>query len=85
VVGSEAVQNVGTATSLIVPTDGLWRGALYHLEPAIMLAGGAGGRVAAANPFLALDPPSLAYDLYAVAWVVAVLSLAIVSFSRRRI
>jgi ABC-type transport system involved in multi-copper enzyme maturation permease subunit len=85
VVGSEAVQNVGTATSLIVPTDGLWRGALYHLEPAIMLAGGAGGRVAAANPFLALDPPSLAYDLYAVAWVVAVLGLAIVSFSRRRI
>ena len=84
-VGSEAVETVGAATSLVVPTDGLWRGALYHLEPAIMLAAGPRGRVAAANPFLALEPPSLAYDLYAVAWVLAVLGLAIVSFSRRRV
>jgi hypothetical protein len=84
-VGSDAVRTVGEVTSLIVPTDGLWRGALFHLEPAVMLAAGPRGRVAAANPFLALEPPSLAYDLYAVAWVVAVLGLTIFSFSRRRI
>jgi hypothetical protein len=84
-VGSEVVQNVGTATSLIVPTDGLWRGALYHLEPAVMVAAGSGNRIAAANPFLTLQPPSLAYDLYALAWVAAVLGLAIFSFSRRQV
>ena len=84
-VDSDAVRTVGEVMSLIVPTDGLWRGALFHLEPAAMLAVGPRGRVMAANPFLTLEPPSLAYDLYAVAWVVAVLGLTIASFARRRI
>src|SRR5205085_8481535 len=34
---SDVVKNVGVASTIILPTDGLWRGALYNLEPAVMI------------------------------------------------
>jgi len=32
------ITHVGTATKLILPTDGLWRGAVWSLEPSIVIA-----------------------------------------------
>ena len=81
-----AISDVGAASRLLLPSDGLWRGALWSLEPSSILAAAqAAGRDASANPFFAPSPPPLAYDLWAVFWVGAVLAIALWSFARREI
>ncbi len=81
-----AVTHVGTATKLILPTDGLWRGAVYALEPAAVLAGVRGaGPAAAANPFFATAPPPLTFLVWSGLWIAAVLALALWSFRHREI
>jgi ABC-type transport system involved in multi-copper enzyme maturation permease subunit len=84
-VQSDSVTNAGLATSLLLPTDGLWRGALFNLEPAALVAAAGSGRSAAANPFLVGAPPSTAYIVWAVVWMAIVLALTILSFSRREL
>lgn len=80
------VTHVGTATKLILPTDGMWRGAVWALEPATILeAMRQAGRAAAANPFFAPDAPPPAYLAWTAAWVALVLGAAVWSFSRREI
>jgi len=83
---SRAIQDIGTVSSLILPTDGLWRAAIYNLEPvAVIATGNATGRVASGNPFFVASGPPGAYVLWALGWVAAVLGLAIWSFSRREL
>jgi ABC-type transport system involved in multi-copper enzyme maturation permease subunit len=80
------ITHVGTATKLILPTDGLWRGAVWSLEPSIVIAAQQQvGPAVAANPFFAAEPPPAAYVVWAVAWVAAMLALAIWSFRSREI
>ncbi len=80
------VTHVGTATRLILPTDGMWRGAVWALEPAAILETmRQAGRAAAANPFFAPDPPPAPYLAWTAGWVAVVLGAAIWSFSRREI
>ena len=79
------ITHIGTITSLLVPTDGLWRGALYNLEPAALRF--VAGSAAAANPgnapFVAFAPPPTAYIIWAIGWVIVVLWAAVWSFNRR--
>jgi ABC-type transport system involved in multi-copper enzyme maturation permease subunit len=78
------ITHVGTATRLILPTDGLWRGAVYALEPQSLLATGAqAGPAVAANPFFAATPAPLSFEVYVLGWVVVVFSLAVYSFRTR--
>ena len=78
------ITHVGTATRLILPTDGLWRGAVYALEPQGLLAvGGQAGPAAAANPFFASAPAPLSFELYVVGWIALMLGLAVYSFHAR--
>jgi len=86
VLNNTTAQHVGTVTRLILPTDGLWRGAVWALEPeGIIAATRAAGPAAAGNPFFAADPPDALYLLWAVAWVVLGVGIAIWSFSRREV
>jgi ABC-type transport system involved in multi-copper enzyme maturation permease subunit len=82
-VGIETMARAGTVLSLLLPTDGLWRGAIFNMEPAVLIAFGGASRSAAANPFVVAAPPTLAYQVWAVAWVFAVLGLAVRSFSSK--
>ena len=78
--------HVGTASRLILPTDGLWRGAVWSLEPASLIATvRAAGAAAAANPFFAADPPPAAYIAWCVAWIALLLGAAIFSFTRKEL
>ena len=81
-----ALQNVGTVSHLLLPTDGLWRGAIYAMEPDVILtalrAAGTAGR---ANPFSAVDPPPAAFLAWVVVWFGLMLSLSIWSFRTREI
>jgi ABC-type transport system involved in multi-copper enzyme maturation permease subunit len=80
------VENIGTVSSLILPTDGLWRAAVYNLEPyALLTAQHEIGRAASGNPFFVLSAPSSGYLIWSVCWVVAVLGIGIWSFSRKEL
>jgi ABC-type transport system involved in multi-copper enzyme maturation permease subunit len=73
------------ASRWLLPSDGVWRGTIWALEPTI-LAQAAENRIgptAQANPFFASEPPPLAFDLWTVIWVVVVLALAVWSITRR--
>jgi ABC-2 type transport system permease protein len=90
VLGLDALARTVEATRFVVPLDGLWKGAVYALEPPafILLATSAGertARVAANNPFYAAAPPAPAFMLYVGAWLAIVLALAAWSFARREI
>ena len=75
--------NVGPAVSIILPSDGLWRGAIYSLEPAsVVLAGAAAGPQIAAFPFFADAPPAPIFVAWSVAWLVIVLAASAFIFDR---
>ena len=83
---NQAVENVGVISHLLLPTDGLWRGAVYALEPDAFLATlRAAGTVARANPFAQVDPPPISYLGWVVLWFGIVLVLSIWSFRTREI
>ncbi len=73
------------ASRWLLPTDGLWRGTIYGLEPpaVVFVALGRGGPAAEANPFFASIPPPVGFVAWSVIWVAIVLGLAVVSLSRR--
>jgi hypothetical protein len=78
--------HVGTASKLILPTDGLWRGAVWSLEPASLIAAArAAGAAAAANPFFAADPPPPAYVVWCIIWIIGMLAVAVWSFTRKEL
>ncbi len=73
-----------TVVALLMPSDLLWRGAVYALQPVVFLAASdaASGRV---NPFGASAPPPAAFIAWTIAWIVAMLAIAVGSFTRRDI
>ena len=83
---NDSLTYTGLASKLLVPTDILWRGAVYAMEPAsVAAAARAAGPAAAGNPFWAADPPPTALLAWALLWVVALLTLAWWSFRSREV
>jgi ABC-2 type transport system permease protein len=81
-----ALENVGVVSHLLLPSDGLWRGAIYAMEPDTVLATlRAAGTFGRANPFSALDPPPLQFLAWVVVWFAAMLVLSVWSFRTREI
>jgi ABC-type transport system involved in multi-copper enzyme maturation permease subunit len=83
--GVAALGSVAEASRWIFPSDGLWRGVIYGLEPpfVVFIAAGRAGAVADANPFYAATAPSLAFVAWSVAWIALVLGAATWRFERR--
>jgi len=75
------IVHAGTAISLLIPSDGLWRGAVYSLEPAAMAA--IGSDWSRANPFGVSTAPSSPFLIWAACWIVVVLGIAMLRFGRR--
>ena len=83
---NQAIENIGTITHLILPTDGLWRGAVYAMEPdAVLVTLRAAGTIGRANPFAAVDPPPVEFLAWVVVWFAIMLALSIWSFRTREI
>ncbi|HEV3087229.1 MAG TPA: ABC transporter permease subunit [Candidatus Elarobacter sp.] len=82
--GNQRMADVGTVVALIFPSDALWRGALYALQPAVFTAGAANASAASTvNPFAVLSPPPAALLAWACGWIVVVLVAAVVLFRSR--
>ena len=86
--GSQAVEKAGLVTRFALPADGLWRGALFNIQPEFVQAMAAqaaaeGSTGIATNPFFTLQSPSVAYLAWCIAWVTLMLGLAIFSYGRR--
>lgn len=81
-VNLEIIGQVGRA---ILPTDGLWRGVIFGLEPSAVVAAAAGNPLAEANPFFATAPPTTGFLVWTVVWMILVLSLAALSLRRREL
>lgn len=80
--GNESVERVGTVSRMLLPTDGLWRGAMHAFQDpnALLTFGGADGQ---AFPFLSVAPLSAGYLAWTVVWVAMIGGLAAVSFVRK--
>jgi ABC-type transport system involved in multi-copper enzyme maturation permease subunit len=79
--GNEGVERVGTVSRILLPTDGLWRGAMNAFQDPVALlqmGPGEGG-----FPFLSEAPLAPAYLAWAAVWVAVVWGLTAVSFQRR--
>jgi len=73
---SEAAVNIGIITSLLLPSEALWRRASYLMQPSLI-------RNLPANPFATGSVPSSAMVVYAGVYVVVLMALALRIFSRR--
>lgn len=83
---NQAIENVGIVSRLLLPTDGLWRGAIYAMEPDSYLAVlKTAGTIARSNPFAAVDPPPLEFLAWVAVWFTLMLALSIWSFRTREI
>ena len=81
---NQTITAIGIGSRLLIPTDGLWHGAIYYLEPSEFLAAArVAGRARAGNPFFADSPLPWQYLLFVVGWGLAVLGLANWSFAKR--
>jgi Cu-processing system permease protein len=85
--GNELLANLGTAVSLLLPADAVWRGASYHVFPPSFLVAssfaGGGGDDVVGLPFGSTTPMAPAMLAWAVAYPVACLALAVAAFRRR--
>ncbi|MGN9914586.1 ABC transporter permease [Phytohabitans sp. LJ34] len=78
--GNESVARVGTVSRMILPTDGLWRGAMSSFQEPNLLSQFAELR---GQPFLSDAGLTVPYVAWAAVWVTLILGLAAVSFRRR--
>jgi ABC-type transport system involved in multi-copper enzyme maturation permease subunit len=75
------------ALRVIMPTDALWRGVVYGLEPPLvdLIVAGRFGNAVNANPFYATAPPPLEVVLWSIAWIAIVIGAGIWVFRRREL
>ena len=77
--GNEGVARVGTVSRMLLPTDGLWRGAMHAFQH----PGLAQFPAFEDSPFLSMAPLTVTYLAWSGVWVALVLSLAGLAFQRR--
>jgi ABC-type transport system involved in multi-copper enzyme maturation permease subunit len=80
--GNDSVARVASVSRMLLPTDGLWRGAMHAFQDPTALVQ-FGGNEIEAFPFLSVAPLTATYLAWAVVWVAMVWGLAAASFVRK--
>jgi ABC-type transport system involved in multi-copper enzyme maturation permease subunit len=75
------VARVGTISRILLPTDGLWRGAMHAFQDPVALA--QFGPERGGFPFLSVAPLTSAYLVWTAVWVAMIWLLTAISFRRR--
>lgn len=79
--GNDSVAAAGTISRMLLPTDGLWRGAMHAFQdPSAIVQYGEQFK---GFPFLSESPLTLTYLAWALLWVAMIWSLAAISFTRK--
>ncbi|MFL6224801.1 MAG: ABC transporter permease, partial [Actinomycetes bacterium] len=82
--GNELMANLGTAVSLLLPADAVWRGASFHvLPPSFLVASSFTNGEDVGLPFASTAPIAPAMLVWALVYPVACLTLAVAAFRRR--
>jgi ABC-type transport system involved in multi-copper enzyme maturation permease subunit len=76
------ISNLGR---ILLPTDTLWQGVVYGLEPSIVLNTLGQQPIQQGNPFFASAPPDQLQVAWALVWVVLAMVLAVVLLRRREL
>jgi ABC-type transport system involved in multi-copper enzyme maturation permease subunit len=79
--GNDGIARVGSVSRMLLPTDGLWRGAMHGFQDPALLA--RFGADLDGHPFLSEAPLTATYLAWAAVWVVMVWGLAAASFVRK--
>jgi ABC-type transport system involved in multi-copper enzyme maturation permease subunit len=83
--GTNGLVGVSSLSRILLPTDTLWQGVVFSLEPSTVIQTIGQQQIAQGNPFFATEPPNPAYVIWAVAWIVLALVLAVVLLRRREL
>src|SRR5688500_12273656 len=75
---NDSVARVGTVSGMVIPTDGLWRGAMHAIQDPIVLNPELIG-----SPLVSQAPLTPGYLAWTALWVLLILGLAGVAFQRR--
>jgi Cu-processing system permease protein len=82
--GNDLMANLGTAVSLLLPADAVWRGASYHLmPPSLLVASSLVGDGQPGLPFASTTPMAPAMLTWALAYPAACVGVAVAAFRRR--
>ncbi len=73
---SQTAINIGVITSLLLPSEALWRRAAYEMQSPLVSAVGF-------SPFFSTSVPSTVMVIYAVLYLIAAFMLAVRLFSKR--
>jgi ABC-type transport system involved in multi-copper enzyme maturation permease subunit len=84
-IGTTSLVTVSDAVRYLLPTDALWQGVVYGLEPSFVINSVGEEVVARSSPFFAASPPSVAILVWAVIWTILVLALAVSQLRRREL
>jgi ABC-type transport system involved in multi-copper enzyme maturation permease subunit len=78
---NQSMQLIGIVTSLVIPSDALWRGASFYLQPpsVLVLARQTGG----GNPFAGVAPPTTTLIMWSVLYAACLLLIAAWRLRRR--
>jgi hypothetical protein len=84
---ADALATGSEVLRFVMPTDLVWKGVVFGLEPPlfVLLATGMDVRGLGANPFFAAEPPPFDHLAWSVGWIAVVLVAGIVAFRRREL
>lgn len=82
--GATSLTTVSDASRFLLPTDALWQGVVFGLEPSFVI-NSVEDEFARSSPFFASTPPPIALVIWSVIWIVLVLTLAITQLRRREL
>ena len=87
VFGVPVLENAAQVARVLLPSDLLWRGVVFALEPpaVILIAAGRRGTNFNANPFFASGPPSIEAMAWSVAWIALMLAVGAWLLRRREL
>ena len=82
--GATSLTTVADASRYLLPTDALWQGVVFGLEPSFVI-NAVEDEFARSSPFFAASPPPLQLVAWSAIWVVLVLALAVTQLRRREL
>lgn len=84
-IGTTSLVTVSDAFRYLLPTDALWQGVVYGLEPSFVINAVGEEAFMRSSPFFAGAPPAPEIVAWSAIWVVIVLVLAINQLRRREL